>query len=178
MADARSNIAIRVIKIYEGKGVIQEKDHVVMCGAAGTTTLCFTGDIHRTGRIVTADSWIESVKTVISLKECGLYSAMLVKRANRQFPIKAPDSHVLLVGEWVAYTANLDGVELQAVNFQDLEKKQSISTYSTILPCNSRKTKYYGDTSCPKNFELYLTYTTSISIHNHVRTGSIGFYKT
>ena len=141
MADARSNIAIKLIKMYEGKEVMQEKDHVAMSGATGTTTLCFTSDIHRIGIIVIADSWIESVKTAISLKECGLYSAMLVKRAHRQFPKEVHDSHDLLVGEWVAYTANLDGVELQAVSFQDLEKKQSISTYSTILLRNSRKTK-------------------------------------
>ena len=78
MADAKWNIAIKLEK-YEGKKVIQGKEHVVMYVATGTTNLGLRSDIHKTWRIVIADAWFKSIKTAIALKKCGLYSAMLVK---------------------------------------------------------------------------------------------------
>lgn len=69
----------QILERYEGKAVIQEKEHVAMYVTTGTTNLGLTSDIHKTWRIVIADSWFKSVKTAITLKECGLYSAMLVK---------------------------------------------------------------------------------------------------
>ena len=60
------------------------------------------------------------------------------------------------------------------MSFQDLKKKQFISTCSTILLGNSRKTKYHGDVSRLKVPELYVAHAASVDIHNHVRTGSMG----
>ena len=145
-----------------------------MYGATCATTLRLKSDTHGTRRIVIADSWFENVKITIALKECGLYSVVLVKTAHRRFPRESLDSHDLAVGEWVAYTANLDGVELQAVSLQDLKKNQFISTCSTILPGNSWKTKYHGDVSHPKVAESYVTHAATIDIHNHIRTASMG----
>ena len=123
MADARSNIAIK-LEMYEDKEVMQENEHIVMYGATSGTTLSLPSDINRTGRIVIADSWFGSVKTITILKESGLYSVKLMKKAYLQFPQKSLDLHDFTVGKWVAYTVNLAGVELQAVSFQDLKKKQ------------------------------------------------------
>ena len=103
--------------MYEGKEVMQEKEHVAVYGATCATTLNLPSDINGTGRIVIADSWYGIVKTVIALKESGLSSVRLVK----WFPQESLDSHDFTVGMWVAYSANLDGDELQAVNFQELK---------------------------------------------------------
>ena len=66
---------------------------------------------------------------------------MIVKTALKRSPREALDSHDLEIVEWVAYSATFDDMKLQAVSFQDIKKKQFISTCSTILPGNPRKTK-------------------------------------
>ena len=68
----RSNL--RYMKIIE---------HVAMNGATCATTLSLPSDINRTGRIVKADSWFGSVKTVIALKESSLHSVKLVKNTYK-----------------------------------------------------------------------------------------------
>ena len=145
---------------------MKEKEHVSKYGATCATTLHLATDFHGTGRIVIADSWFGSVKMAIALKQSGLYSIMIVKTAHKRFPREALDSHDLEIGEWVAYNATFDDVKLEAISFQDIKKKQFISTCSTILPGNPRKTKHVGEVSCPK--------VAAINIHNHVRTGSVG----
>ena len=99
---------------------MQEKEHVAMYGATCATPLSLSSDINETGKIVIADTWFGSVKTVIALKESALYSVKLVKKADERFPQESQDSHDFIAGNWVAYTANFDGTELQAVSFQDL----------------------------------------------------------
>ena len=84
MADGRSNIAIK-LEMYDGKEIMQEKDHVAMYGATCATTLSLRSDSSGTWRIARADSWFGSVKTVTVLKESSLYSVKLVKTAHRQF---------------------------------------------------------------------------------------------
>ena len=98
--------------------------HVDMYGATCATTLSLPGDINGPGRIAIANSWFGSVKTAIALKESGLYSIKLLKKVNEQSSQESPDSLDLAVGKWVACTANLDGVELHALSFRDLSKKQ------------------------------------------------------
>ena len=82
MADARSNIAVK-LEMYEGREIMQEKKHVAMYGATCTTTLTLPSDTNGIGRIEMADSWFGSVKTVIALKESGLYSVILMKKAHK-----------------------------------------------------------------------------------------------
>ena len=67
MADARSNIAIK-LETYEGKEVMQEKEHVVLYGATCAITSSLPSDINGTGRIAIAVSWFGSANTVIALK--------------------------------------------------------------------------------------------------------------
>ena len=171
LADARSCIAVK-LELNEGKETMREKEHVPKDGATCATTLHLRTDFHGTGRI--ADSWFGSVKTAIALKQSGLYSIMIVKTAHKRFPREALDSHNLEIGEWVAYNATFDDVKLQAVSFQDIKKKQFISTCSTTVPGNPRKTKHLGEVSRPKVGEFYLNHAAPINIHNHVRTGSMG----
>ena len=66
------------------------------------------------------------------------------------------------------------GVDLLAVRFRDLKVKQFISTCSTILPDEPRKTKHHGLVPRPQVAENYLKMSAGIDIHNHVRTGSMG----
>ena len=128
--------------------------------------------------MVIVDSWFGSVKTAIALKQSGLYSIMIVKTAHKRFPREALDFHGLEIGEWVAYNATFDGVKLQVVSFQDIKKKQFISTCSTILPGNPRKTRHLGEVSHPKVAECYLNHVAAIDMDNHVRTGSMGLENT
>ena len=60
MADARSNTAIK-LEMYEGKEVMQEKEHVALYGA--TCAMSLPSDINRARRIVVGNSWFGSVKT-------------------------------------------------------------------------------------------------------------------
>ena len=173
MSDARTNIVVN-LELYEGKEDMALKEHVGKFGATCATTLRLTERLHGSGRIVIADSWFGSVKTAIALKDRGLYSVMVVKTAHNRYPREKLAEHNLSVGEWEAYTATFDGVELMACSFQDLKLKQFISTCSTTIPGKPRKTKHYGDVPRPQVAELYLTYAASIDVHNHVRTGSLG----
>ena len=98
--------------------------HVAMYGATCATTLSLPSDISGPGRIAIANSWFGSVKTAIILKESGSYSIKLLKKVHEQSSQESLDSLDFAVGKWVAYTANLGGVEVHAVSFQDLSKKQ------------------------------------------------------
>ena len=170
LADARSLIAVK-LELYEGKETMKEKEHVSKYGATCATTLHLTTDFYGTGRIVIADSGFGSVKMATALKQSGLYSIMIVETAHKRFPREALDSHE--IGEWVAYNATFDDVKLQALSFQDLKKKQFISTCSTILLGNPRKIKHLGEVSCPKVAEFYMNHVAAIDIHNHAKTGSM-----
>ena len=88
---------------------------------------------------------------------------MIVKTALKRSPREALDSHDLEIVEWVAYSATFDDMKLQAVSFQDIKKKQFISTCSTILPGNPRKTKILVKlASRPKVAEFYLNHVAAI----------------
>ena len=99
---------------------------------------------------------------------------MVVKTAHKQYLREKLAEHDLSMGEWVPYTAKLDGVDLQACAFQDLKLKQFISTCSTSIGGKPQKTEHHGDVPRPQVAEFYLTHAASIDIHNHVRTGSLG----
>ena len=173
LCDARTCIVIRM-EIYEGKEPMQDKQHVRELGATCATTLRLSEGIQGSGRLLLADSWFGSVKTACELKKRGLNSIMLVKTAHSNFPRQLLNSNELLRGEWVGYTAKIDGVNLQAVSFMDLKKKQFVSTCGTVIPGNPRVTKHHGAVPRPKIAETYLKHYDSIDKHNHVRTGSIG----
>ena len=178
MSDARTNIVVK-LEMYEGKEDMALKEHVGKFGATCATTLRLTKSLHGSGRIVVADSWFGSVKTSMALRDEGLYAVMLVKTAHKRYPRTILAQHKLKMGEWVSYTAKLDGEkgeeELMACSFQDLKLKHFISTCCTTLAGNPRKTKHHGDVQRPQVAEFYLAHAASIDVHNHVRTGSLGF---
>ena len=106
------------------------KDHVREYGATTATILHLTEPYHGSGRCVIADSWFGSVKCASELMRQGLYSIMLVKTAHKDFPRQLLGEEPLQHGEWKAYTADKDGVKLQACRFCDLKVKDFISTCS------------------------------------------------
>ena len=76
-------------------------------------------------------------------------------------------------GEWVAHTAEKDGIKLQACRFKGLKVKDFITTCSTVVPGNPRKTKHHGNVPRSKVAEGYLQYAAAIDIHSHYRCGSV-----
>ena len=172
MTDAATNIVIR-LELYEGKEDIATKEHVKKFGATCATTLRLTKPLHGSGRVIIADSWFGSVKTVSQLRKAGLHAAMVVKTAHKMYPVDLLSTHKLKRGEWVSYTSEIDGVKLMATSFMDLKLKQFISTCSTSLEGQPRVTKH-GVVPRPQVAEMYLRNAASIDIHNHVRTGGLG----
>ena len=173
MSDASSMVVIRM-ELYEGKDAMATKDHVQEYGATCATTLRLSESIKGTGRVVVGDSWFGSVKTAVALKKIGLYSILLVKTAHANYPKELLNTHKLARGEWVGYTAKIDDVDVMAVTFQDLKRKQFISTCETVVPGKPRVTKHHGNVPRPKVAETYLKHADSIDKHNSVRTGSMG----
>ena len=77
-------------------------------------------------------------------------------------------------GEWNSVSGQIDGVDLLAVRFVDLQVKQFISTCSTSTVGPPRETKHNGFINHPQMAYDYLNNAAGIDIHNHVRTGSFG----
>ena len=173
MCDGMSQIVIN-LELYEGKDITSGKDHVREYGATTATTLHLTEPYHGSGRCVIADSWFGSVKCASELMRRGLYSIMLVKTAHKDFPRQLLGEEPLQHGEWKGYTADKDGVKLQACRFHDLKVKDFISTCSSAIPGLPRKTKHHGNVTQPKVAEEYLKYAAAIDIHNHYCNGSVG----
>ena len=138
--------------------------------------LRLTESLKGSGRTVIADSWFGSVKSAVELmNQNGLYAIMLVKTAHRNYPKSLLNNNQLSRGKWVSMQTESNGVKLQANKFMDLKNKQFITTCSTDLPGPPRKTKHAGDINRPMVAYEYLESAASIDIHNHVRTGSLGF---
>ena len=173
MSDGATNIAT-VLELYEGREIMSQKEWVKEYGATTATVLRLTQDLHSTGRIVVADSWFGSVKSAIALRKRGLYCNMLVKTAHKVYPRELLGETPLARGEWSACIAEIEGEQLQAVRFKDLQVKDFITTCGSILPGNPRQTKYHGAIARPQVAEMYLHNAASIDVHNHVRTGSAG----
>ena len=108
------------------------------------------------------------------LKINGLYANMLVKTAHKLYPKELLRETELERGEWVTALAEVDDIDLMATRFLDLQEKLIISSCSTDLPGQPRRTKHHGDVSRPQVAYEYLTSSASIDIHNHFRTGSLG----
>ena len=64
-ADARSNI-ITHLELYERKYLMAEKDHVEEYGATTAIVLRLVKEYNGSGRVVIADSWFGSVKSIIA----------------------------------------------------------------------------------------------------------------
>lgn len=175
LSDAKTNIVLHM-ELYEGKDDMKDKRYTKELGATTATCLRLTEAYKGSGRIIMADSWFGSVKSVIALmKEHGLYSIMLVKTAHKEFPRELLSEKELQRGEWISFSRNVDDVAVQAVSFMDLQLKDFIGTCSTILPGPPRKTKYSGDVSRPQIAYDFLNAAASIDIHNHSRTGGMAF---
>ena len=162
------------MELYEGKDIMVAKDYVKPFGANTITTLQLTQPYHGIGKRDIADSWFDSVKSAVELLKRGLCSIMLVKTAHKQFPRQLLGENNFERGGWVAYTATIDEVKVQACRFRDLKVKDFVSTCSTAIPGNPSKTKHNGFVSCPKVAEDYLKNSASTDAHNHYRTGSCG----
>ena len=174
VSDAETHIVLHM-ELHEAKEDMADKEYVKELGATAACSLRITEYWRGTGRIVVGDSWFGSVKTCTELwKTNGLYSIMIVKTAHKLFPREMLRSQKLDRGQWTSTLANIDGLEVTATRFIDLQEKLFISSTSTDLDGPPRKTKYSGDISRPQIAYDYLSKAASIDIHNHYRTGSVG----
>ena len=94
MSDGQSNIVLN-LKLYEGKDIMSQKQHVDEYGATTATVLRLTKLIYGTGRIIVADSWFGSVKSAMALQNVGLYSIMV---SINQF---IPEKELIPFGIWL-----------------------------------------------------------------------------
>ena len=86
-----------------------------------------------------------SVKSAVELRKRELFSVMLVKTAHKNFLQTLLAEASLQRGEWQSCTTKMiDGTNLQAVRFVDLQTKDFILTCSTAIPGLPRKTKHQG----------------------------------
>ena len=151
LCDARSKIVLN-LELYEGKNLMASKDHVDRVGATTAACLRLTDPWKGSGRIVVGDSWFGSVKSARELLETnGLYSIMLVKTAYKDYPrLLLREKTLNNRGEWNSVSGKVNDIKMMAVLFKDLQEKQFISTCSTSLEGNPRKTKHHGLIKRPK----------------------------
>ena len=119
-------------------------------------------------RLVETDGFISL------MKENGLSSILLVKTAHKKYPKCMLDQHSIKRGEWKALSGTVDGIPLLAVRFKDLQVKQFISTCSTRLPGEPRKTKHSGDVQRPQVAERYVKHSAAVDFQNHLSTAGLG----
>ena len=174
MADAQTNIVLH-IELYEGCEIMSGKAFVKEEGATTATCLRLCESIKGTGKIVLGDSWFGSVNSTWALwRDLGLFAIFIVKTAHRGFPRELLQETNIERGQWNACTAEINGLQMQAVSFMDLQRKDFISSCSTSLNGPPRITKHCGAVSRPQVAFDYLNGCAAIDIHNHVRTGSVG----
>ena len=146
---------------------MSQKEHVKSFGATTATTLRLTEPYHGTCKRIIGDSWFGSVKCATELLKRGLFSIMLMKTTHNDFPKDLLGESDLERGEWIACSTEINGAKLQACRFRDLKIKDFISTCSTSIPGQPRKTKHHGLLPCPQVAVEYLKNAASIDIHNH-----------
>ena len=98
----------------------------------------------------------------------------MVKTAHKRYPRILLRETKIVRGEWISKAAEIDGVDVMATRFLDLQEKLYISSCSTALSGPPRVTKYHGDVPRPMVAFDYLSSSASIDVHNHFRTGSTG----
>ena len=125
------------LELYEGRELMAEKEFADEYGATTATTLRLTAAYHGTGRIIVADSWFGSLKTVIALIKCGLYCNMLVKTAHKGFPRQLLNQTDLSRGESAAYAADVEGVRVRVNNCKIVLRIHLSQRHSTIFPCKT-----------------------------------------
>ena len=103
---------------------------------------------------------------------------MLVKTVHRNYPkLLLRKDGLSERGKW--NSANGANGEIENVKtlprlFKDLKEKQFISSCSTSVNGEPRKTKHNGDIERPQVAEWFLKMAAGIDIHNQIRTGSAG----
>ena len=108
------------------------------------------------------------------MTKMGIYFIGLVKTAHKHYLKEMLSEKIVARGEWNSVSGQIDGVDLLAVRFVDLQVKQFISTCSTSTVGPPRETKHNGFINRPQVAYDYLNNAAGIDIHNHVRTGSFG----
>ena len=171
LADGRTNIVLK-LELYEGREPMSKKKHVDKYGATSATTPRLTEEYHGTGRIVIADSWFGSIKSVIAVKKLACMTTCSSKLPTSSIQCCFSSRKELPGVNGKDTLATINGVTLQAVDMKD---KFFIATCLTSLAGKGRITRHHRVVPRPKVAEQYLASSAVIDIHNHTQTGSVGF---
>ena len=78
-----------ILKLYmmEGREANRRKDFSQEYGEGTAVTLRLTKEYYGTGRVVHADSAFSSVKTLLALRERGLFFMGMIKTAHKEYPL-------------------------------------------------------------------------------------------
>ena len=106
-----------------------------------------------TGRTVVGDSWFGSVQSTVKLWNVnGLHSIFIVKTAHKNYPQELLQDVPLSCGGWTSAIATIEGHNMLAVRFINLQEKMFISDVSTTLEGPPRITKHHGNKPRQRDF--------------------------
>lgn len=189
------------LELMEGK-TIQRTKQYSDCGSQGTAiTLRLCKSYFGSNRIVHADSAFSSVKTLLKLKENGLFFMGIVKTANKEYPHKYFQSKARLYGSnapnprggflLLSTIKGPDGIEhdpFYALTWYDKKPKMLITNCSTTLQgSDSIRQRHHIDSENgfrktvltskriprPVMVEEFYSCFSNIDIHDHLRQGSL-----
>ena len=78
---------IMKLDMMEGREANRRKDFSQVYGEGTAVTLQLTKEYYGTGRVVHADSAFSSVKTLLALRERGLFFMGMIKTAHKEYPL-------------------------------------------------------------------------------------------
>jgi hypothetical protein len=187
------------LELMEGQERNRLKPYAAQFGEGTGIVLRLPEQYTGTGRIIHADSAFSSVKTLLALKQKGLYFMGLVKTAHREYPkayfekwVKGEiHSRVPRRGEFrVLQSKEGTSDPFYAVCWNDKKPKTIISNVGSTAPgkpsVRTRHSKvinnevietnaYDIEVPRPKMVEDFYSCFSSIDVHDHIRQGSLGF---
>ena len=163
------------IEIQSGKNRMRNMEFVEKFGATVACTLRLIKAWKGSGRVVVADSWFGSIKAVLAVMNLlGLFAVMLVKTAHKGYPKEMLSDLSIPQGKWKSVSCSINGQQVMATRFKDLQFKDFISTCRTKLRGDPRVKRNGTHVERPDVGSFFLKHADSIDVHNHYRTGGTG----
>ena len=185
------------LDIMEGREANRRKDFSQEYGEGTAVTLRLTKEYYGTGRVVHADSAFSSVKTLLALRERGLFFMGMIKTAHKEFPLAFLKSWANGDEEGgkpsrgnycLLQTQSEHGLPFYALGWADRKVKTIISNVGSTNPGSISKrlrhkkelvggvwetTRYYKEIQRPSMVEEFYSCFGIIDVHDHLRQGSL-----
>ena len=185
-SDGETNILVNA-EIAESKEMEQEKTGYQTFGATTSCTLRLVEPWEGTLRIVVADSYFGSCRTVEELRERGLYAIMAVKTGHKGFPKDKLSKRLNKQGDTASYRVDVlyddqsEEFPVYASGFFDKAKMFVVATTGTSLLKEVERTrikyskgsveKVSRNVQMPEFHATYLKYFNSIDVLNKLSLG-------